>query len=56
MIVGLAPGRYFFDIKAAGLPDGIFSDQNRNLDKFCRGLEMEDVSSVYGHFVSFTAI
>jgi hypothetical protein len=33
------------------LPDGLFSNQNPTLGKFCVGLPIEDISALYGHLV-----
>jgi hypothetical protein len=40
----------------AGLPDGIFSNQNFQFGLIFKGFSMEDVSIFYGHLVYFANI
>jgi hypothetical protein len=40
----------------AGLPDGLFSDQNSKFLQILEGLAMEDVGIFYGDSVYFMAI
>jgi hypothetical protein len=41
---------------ASGLPDGIFSNQKSRFGYILEGLAMEDVGTLYGYLVYFTAI
>jgi hypothetical protein len=39
----------------AGLPDGVFSNQNSRFGQILEGLPMEGAGIIYGHLVYFTA-
>jgi hypothetical protein len=46
----------FVHVSAAGLPDGLFSNQKPKFGKILEGLAMEDFGKCYSHLVYFTAI